>query len=128
MSFLTAGEDEVRAWTIRRGEVAQGAAGKIHSDIARGFIRAEVIPYEAMIQFRTEAKCREAGKLPSRGKGVRRRGRRRDPLPVQRLNDRSADHHARFDTKRLTVRQAVGTRNGCPNHRQARSSVGRALP
>lgn len=68
MSFLTAGEDEVRAWTIRRGEVAQGAAGKIHSDIARGFIRAEVIPYEAMIQYRTEAKCREAGKLRLEGK------------------------------------------------------------
>jgi ribosome-binding ATPase YchF (GTP1/OBG family) len=68
MSFLTAGEDEVRAWTIRRGEVAQGAAGKIHSDIARGFIRAEVIPYEAMVQYRTEAKCREAGKLRLEGK------------------------------------------------------------
>lgn len=68
MSFLTAGEDEVRAWTIRRGDVAQVAAGKIHSDIARGFIRAEVIPYEAMIQYRSEAKCREAGKLRLEGK------------------------------------------------------------
>src|SRR5262249_53581175 len=68
MSFLTAGEDEVRAWTIRRGEVAQGAAGKIHSDIARGFIRAEVIPYEAFLQHRSEARCREAGKLRLEGK------------------------------------------------------------
>jgi len=68
MSFLTAGEDEVRAWTIRRGEVAQGAAGKIHSDIARGFIRAEVIPYEALVQYKTEARCREAGKLRLEGK------------------------------------------------------------
>jgi hypothetical protein len=68
MSFLTAGEDEVRAWTIRRGEIAQGAAGKIHSDIARGFIRAEVIPYDAFIQYRTEARCREAGKLRLEGK------------------------------------------------------------
>lgn len=68
MSFLTAGEDEVRAWTIRRGEVAQGAAGKIHSDIARGFIRAEVIPYAAFIEHRSEARCREAGKLRLEGK------------------------------------------------------------
>lgn len=68
MSFLTAGEDEVRAWTIRRGEVAQGAAGKIHSDIARGFIRAEVIPFDAFVQYRSEARCREAGKLRLEGK------------------------------------------------------------
>jgi hypothetical protein len=68
MSFLTAGEDEVRAWTIRRGDVAQVAAGKIHSDIARGFIRAEVIPYDAFMQYRSEARCREAGKLRLEGK------------------------------------------------------------
>lgn len=68
MSFLTAGEDEVRAWTIRRGDVAQVAAGKIHSDIARGFIRAEVIPYEALVELGSEARCREAGKLRLEGK------------------------------------------------------------
>ena len=68
MSFLTAGEDEVRAWTIRRGDSAQTAAGKIHSDIARGFIRAEVIPYAAFIEHRSEAKCREAGRLRLEGK------------------------------------------------------------
>ncbi|HEY8516352.1 MAG TPA: redox-regulated ATPase YchF [Candidatus Binatia bacterium] len=68
MSFLTAGEDEVRAWTIRRGDVAQVAAGKIHSDIARGFIRAEVIPFEDFMKYRSEARCREAGKLRLEGK------------------------------------------------------------
>ena len=68
MSFLTAGEDEVRAWTIRRGDPAVVAAGKIHSDIARGFIRAEVIPYAALVSLRSEAKCREAGKLRLEGK------------------------------------------------------------
>ena len=68
MSFLTAGEDEVRAWTIRRGDSAQAAAGKIHSDIARGFIRAEVIPYTAFLEHRSEAKCREAGRLRLEGK------------------------------------------------------------
>jgi ribosome-binding ATPase len=68
MSFLTAGEDEVRAWTIRRGDPAVTAAGKIHSDIARGFIRAEVIPYQALVEHRSEARCREAGKLRLEGK------------------------------------------------------------
>jgi len=47
-SFFTVGEDEVRAWTIRKGDNAVTAAGKIHSDLARGFIRAEVVPYEAL--------------------------------------------------------------------------------
>jgi len=68
MSFLTAGEDEVRAWTIRRGDPAVVAAGKIHSDIARGFIRAEVIPYVALVEHRSEARCREVGKLRLEGK------------------------------------------------------------
>ncbi|HZR80596.1 MAG TPA: redox-regulated ATPase YchF [Candidatus Binatia bacterium] len=68
MSFLTAGEDEVRAWTIRRGDHAVVAAGKIHSDIARGFIRAEVIPFPALAELKSEARCREAGKLRLEGK------------------------------------------------------------
>lgn len=68
MSFLTAGEDEVRAWTIRRGDRAQVAAGKIHSDIARGFIRAEVIAVADLLALGSEARCREAGKLRVEGK------------------------------------------------------------
>jgi GTP-binding protein YchF len=68
MSFLTVGEDEVRAWTIRRGDRAQTAAGKIHSDIARGFIRAEVVPCEDLVRLGSEAKCREVGKLRLEGK------------------------------------------------------------
>lgn len=68
ISFLTAGEDEVRAWTITRGTNARKAAGKIHSDIERGFIRAEVIAYEDFIALGSEAKCKEAGKLRLEGK------------------------------------------------------------
>ena len=68
ISFLTAGEDEVRAWPIRRGTTAVRAAGKIHSDIERGFIRAEVVAYDDFIALGTEAKCREAGKLRLEGK------------------------------------------------------------
>jgi ribosome-binding ATPase len=68
ISFFTAGDDEVRAWPITQGTVARKAAGKIHSDIERGFIRAEVIAYEDFIPLGSEAKCKEAGKLRLEGK------------------------------------------------------------
>ena len=68
ISFLTTGEDEVRAWTVTQGTNARKAAGKIHSDIERGFIRAEVIAYEDFIALGSEAKCKEAGKLRLEGK------------------------------------------------------------
>jgi GTP-binding protein YchF len=68
ISFLTVGEDECRAWTIERGTTAKEAAGKIHSDLERGFIRAEVIAYDDFVEHRSEAKCREAGKLRVEGK------------------------------------------------------------
>jgi len=68
ISFLTSGEDECRAWSIKRGTNAQKAAGVIHSDIERGFIRAEVIRFEDLIALGSEAKCREQGKLRLEGK------------------------------------------------------------
>ena len=69
ISFLTAGEDEVRAWTIRRGTDAQRAAGKIHSDIERGFIRAEVVAYEDFIAHGSMAAARDKGLVRLEGKG-----------------------------------------------------------
>ena len=66
--FLTAGEDEVRAWPLRRGSCALEAAGKIHSDIARGFIRAEIIAFDDYIEFGGEAGCRHAGRARVEGK------------------------------------------------------------
>ncbi|HKA55289.1 MAG TPA: DUF933 domain-containing protein, partial [Candidatus Binatia bacterium] len=68
ISFFTAGPMEARAWTITRGTTAVKAAGKIHSDIERGFIRAEVIAYDDYIRYRGEAGCREAGKMRLEGK------------------------------------------------------------
>lgn len=68
ISFLTTGGDEVRAWPIRRGTTAVKAAGKVHSDMERGFIRAEVVAYDDFIRFGTEARCREAGKLRLEGR------------------------------------------------------------
>ncbi len=68
ISFLTAGEPEVRAWTIRRGTKAPAAAGKIHTDIERGFIRAEVIAYDELIKIGSLAAAREKGLIRSEGK------------------------------------------------------------
>lgn len=68
ISFFTTGEDEVRAWTITQGTAARKAAGKIHSDIERGFIRAEVLTYDDFIAHGSEARCKEAGKLRLEGK------------------------------------------------------------
>jgi GTP-binding protein YchF len=68
MTFLTTGEKETRAWTIDKGTKAPQAAGKIHSDIERGFIRAEIISYADYVTYRTIDAIRSAGKLRSEGK------------------------------------------------------------
>ena len=68
ISMLTAGEDECRAWPIQRNTAAPRAAGKIHSDIERGFIRAEVITFEDLMEYGSEAKVKEAGKARVEGK------------------------------------------------------------
>jgi GTP-binding protein YchF len=67
-NFFTAGPKEVRAWTIKKGMTAPQAAGVIHSDLERGFIRAEVMKYDDFIRLKTEHACREAGKLFIEGK------------------------------------------------------------
>lgn len=68
ITYFTAGVQEVRAWTITKGMLAPQAAGVIHSDFEKGFIRAEVIQYNDFIQYRSEAACREKGKLAVQGK------------------------------------------------------------
>lgn len=68
ISFFTGGDDEVRAWTIKRGSAAPEAAGAIHTDLERGFIRAEVIKYKDMAEFGSEHKVKEAGRLMVKGK------------------------------------------------------------
>lgn len=69
ISFFTVGEDEVRAWTLHEGDDAVTAAGKIHTDLARGFIRAETVRCEELIAKGSHAACREAGTLRLEGKG-----------------------------------------------------------
>jgi ribosome-binding ATPase YchF (GTP1/OBG family) len=71
ISFLTAGPDEVRAWPIREGSSAVDAAGAIHTDLARGFIRAETIHYEDLLTLGSMAEAKKAGKLRSEGKTYR---------------------------------------------------------
>ena len=67
-TYFTAGVKEVRAWTIRKGDTAPQAAGVIHTDFERGFIRAQVIAFEEFINLGGEAKAKEAGKMRAEGK------------------------------------------------------------
>ncbi|KAA9327098.1 redox-regulated ATPase YchF [Hymenobacter busanensis] len=68
ITYFTAGVKEVRAWTVHRGDKAPAAAGVIHSDFEKGFIRAEVIKLDDYVQYRSEAKIKEAGKMAVEGK------------------------------------------------------------
>jgi len=68
ISFFTVGEDEVRAWEIKHDTVAQKAAGKIHTDLEKGFIRAEVVTYEDLIELGSLSKARNNGVLRQEGK------------------------------------------------------------
>ncbi len=68
MTFLTAGEKEARAWPIRRGTKAPQAAGTIHGDIERGFIRAEIVSYDDYVELRTMEALRAAGRVRSEGR------------------------------------------------------------
>lgn len=68
MSFYTIGEDEVRAWTIRKGSAAPAAGGKVHSDIERGFIRVEIIKYDDLITAGSEKAAKDRGKVAVKGR------------------------------------------------------------
>ena len=68
ITYFTAGEKEVRAWTVRKGSKAPQAAGVIHSDFERGFIRAEVMRYEDLVKYGSQLAVREKGLLRSEGK------------------------------------------------------------
>ena len=85
LTFFTAGPKEVRAWTVAHRRTAPQAAGEIHTDFEKGFIRAEVIAYDDFIACKGEQGAKEAGKMRLEGKEyVVPRGRRH-ALPLQRL-------------------------------------------
>ena len=68
MSYLTAGKKETRAWTINKGTKAPQAAGKIHSDFERGFIKAEIVSYDDLVKYGSMAKVKEQGLVRMEGK------------------------------------------------------------
>ncbi len=84
-TYFTAGEKEVRAWTVKRGSTAPQAAGVIHTDFERGFIRAETVAYDDYIKFRGEIGRARCGQAAPRRQGVHRQGRRRAAFPLQCL-------------------------------------------
>jgi ribosome-binding ATPase len=86
-TYFTAGVKEVRAWTIRKGATAPEAAGVIHTDFQKGFIRAEVISYDDFIRYKGEQGAKDAGRWRLEGKEYVVQGRgRADPFPFQRLS------------------------------------------
>ncbi len=86
-TYFTAGPKEVRAWTVRAGATAPQAAGVIHTDFEKGFIRAETIAFDDYVRYKGEGGAKEAGRMRLEGTGLRRARRRRDALPLQRLID-----------------------------------------
>ena len=68
ISFFTVVADEVKAWTIKKGTIARKAAGKVHSDIERGFIRAEIVKYQDLVKLGSMSKIKENGLLKIEGK------------------------------------------------------------
>ena len=84
-SYFTAGEKEVRAWTIHQGDKAPAAAGVIHSDFEKGFIRAETVAYDDFVRVGGWKGGPGAGPRPGRRQGIRGAGRRRPAVPLQHL-------------------------------------------
>ena len=88
--FFTTGPKETRAWTIRRGQNAQEAAGRIHTDLARGFIRAEVIEWDKLVEAGSEAEAKRRGWVRVEGRDYVVAGRRHAERPLQRVTRRLA--------------------------------------
>jgi ribosome-binding ATPase len=84
-TYFTTGEKESRAWTFYEGSTAPVCAGRIHTDFQRGFIKAEVIQWDELLEARLVARRQGGRQDPRRGQGLRRPGRRRDGVPLQRL-------------------------------------------
>ncbi len=88
-TYFTAGVKEVRAWTVKVGATAPQAAGVIHTDFQKGFIRAEVVGYDDFVAHNGEAGRQGSRQMAPRRQGVHRQGRRCGALPLQRLSARS---------------------------------------
>ncbi len=113
ITYFTVGPKETRAWTVKRGAKAPQAAGVIHTDFEKGFIRAQTIAYDDFVGLGGEVAAKEAGK-PRRRQGIRRPGRRHHAVQVQRLTraSRRADVQAAANPalRRLRLRGGLGER------------------
>ena len=109
ITFFTAGDKETRAWTLRRGESALDAAATIHSDIARGFIRAETITCSDLLEAGSHAEAARRGHAAARGQDLRDPGRRRPEHPLQRLE---SIHHQLREPATSATNQASISRGG----------------
>ena len=97
-TYLTAGPKETRAWTIRKGATAPEAAGVIHTDFQRGFIKAEIVSFDDLMAAGSMLKAKEAGKVRMEGKDYVMAGRRRRGVPLQRLTSRAVRCKVRTTT------------------------------
>ena len=104
-TYFTAGVKEVRAWTIHIGDTGPQAAGVIHTDFEKGYIRAQTIAFDDFIAFKGEQGAKDAGKMRARRQGIRRQGWRRDELPVQLLS------HAYAQLAMITVHHLNNSRS-----------------
>ena len=123
ITFFTAGEKETRAWTLRDGQTALDAAATIHSDIARGFIRCEVIRWNDLRRRRLARRGVEAGHAAARGQDVRRPGRRRAQHPLQRLSSRARRGRGAARRQPAAIRAAPPSATSPPAVRTGRALV-----
>ena len=130
ISFFTAGPDETRAWTIPDGLNRGRAAGAIHSDLARGFIRAEVVAYEDLVELGSMAEARKHGQAALGGQDLQSARRRRHRGAVQRLSPPArvscgrARHPARRRRAACGIRRPLRPRmRQAQRHRRARSRL-----
>ena len=109
ITFFTVGPKEARAWTVEKGAKAPDAAGEIHTDIQRGFIRAETIAYDDYVALDGESRRARSRQAAPGRQGIRRPGRRRAPLQVQRLSS-APPFHKQEKRAFLMFRRKAGSR------------------
>ena len=127
ISFLTAGPDEVRAWPIPDGSTAVDAAGAIHTDLAKGFIRAETVGYEDLVTARLDGRGAQGRPAALGGEDLPRRRRRRHRDPVQSLRWRDRLPGGPTSASRRCCGRGLEVRSGSNSARSVRNSADSAI-
>ena len=110
-SFFTVGEDEVRAWETKRGATAQESAGEIHTDLQRGFVRAEVVAYDDLISLGGMNEAKAKGQAQARRQGISRQRWRYRAHPIQFVKN-----VRRFEQQNKACQKTFGTINTSPKY------------